>query len=140
MAIGKHIGGCIYIHRSYATNCISRQAALVPVGFDYVLIKINTATGAVTFIKCADFDTAHEPTMGDAILVNKNGFVRLMKALSDPWIYHHKWMMVDDDYDGFDVAASRARSKTWGALANVDRSRIGKKSYWTTNVLAILHE
>ena len=37
---------------------------------------------------------------------------------SDPFIYYHKWLFVADDYPGYDVAKSAARS------------RIGNKSYW----------
>ncbi|MCU0720689.1 MAG: hypothetical protein MUC83_13355 [Pirellula sp.] len=35
-----------------------------------------------------------------------------------------------DDYPGFDVAESKARSIRWIDLGDVDRSRIGRKSYW----------
>lgn len=35
-----------------------------------------------------------------------------------------------DDYLGFDIAESKARSSLWIALGDVDRSRIGRKSYW----------
>jgi hypothetical protein len=140
MRAGKRIGGCVYVHRDYVEVDVARQAALLPVGFDYVLVKMNSVTGAVTFIQCADFGTAHEPTMGDAILVGSDNSVKMMKALPDPWVYHHKWMMVGSDYAGFDVAASKARSAAWTALPGVDKSRIGKKSYWTANVMAHLHE
>ena len=36
-----------------------------------------------------------------------------MEPPSDPYIYHHKWLFVADDYDGFDVEESKARSGAW---------------------------
>ena len=40
------------------------------------------------------------------------------------------WLFVPDEYPGLDVAESKARSTQWIELGNVDRSRIGRKSYW----------
>ena len=54
---------------------------------------------------------------------------------SDPFIYHHKWLFVKDDYDGFDVEESKTRSRAWMALTDIDRTRIGKKSYWEGTVV-----
>jgi hypothetical protein len=55
--------------------------------------------------------------------------------LDDPYIYHHKWLFVSDDYEEFDVEASKSRSERWMALTDVDRSRIGRKSYWDEQVV-----
>jgi len=44
-------------------------------------------------------------------------------------------LFVDDDYQGFDVEASKERSRQWIALGDVDRSRIGKASYWKEHVV-----
>jgi len=60
--------------------------------------------------------------------------------LADPDIYHHKWLFVADDYQGFDVVASKTRSEQWIALGDVDRSRIGRKSYWEERVVPQLNE
>ena len=135
--IGKLIGGCIYVHRDYLVEGYESWAEELPDGFEYTLVKVNTKSGAVTFIQCEDFDTAPEPTMGAAILVRNNGTYKRMSALDDPWIYHHKWQMVGADYQGFDVEESKARSAAWEAL-DVDRSRIGKKSYWEANVVPLI--
>ncbi len=59
---------------------------------------------------------------------------------SDPYIYHHKWLFVPDDYTGFNVAESKARSEQWIALSGVDRSRIGRLSFWEQNVVPRLNE
>ena len=141
MAKGKHIGGCIYIHKDFADQVwgdLAWEMSNLPEGFEYTLIKIDKTTGAVTFIQCDDFDTADEPTMGDAVLCYPSGGHRYMKANKDPWIYHHKWMMVDRDYEGFDVEKSRLRSEAINSLTDLDRSRIGKKSYGEEHVLPLL--
>jgi len=59
---------------------------------------------------------------------------------SDPYIYHHKWLFVADDYGGFDVDESKRRSLAWMSLPDIDKSRIGRKSYWEDHVLPRLHE
>ena len=58
-----------------------------------------------------------------------------MEPPSDPYIYHHKWLFVADDYDGFDVEESKSRSDAWLALPQVDKSRIGRACYWHTHVV-----
>jgi hypothetical protein len=141
VASGKKIGGCVYIHRDYVDHVVSDiewQTAQVPDDWDYVIVKINLATLQCSFIKCADFDTAHEPTVGDSFVVKPDGTTRVVKAPKDPWIYHHKWMMVDTCYGGFDYHESQERSRQWEALASLDKSRIGKKSYWQEKVGKIL--
>lgn len=68
-------------------------------------------------------------------MVNASGHVQRRTTPADPYIYHHKWLFVADDYRGFDVAESKARSEQWIALGDVDRSRIGRKSYWEASVV-----
>jgi hypothetical protein len=62
----------------------------------------------------------------------------LWQALSDPYIYHHKWLFVDDDYDGFNLEVSRRRSETWTQIPDIDNSRIGRRSYWLERVVPLL--
>ena len=40
------------------------------------------------------------------------------------------WLILPNQYPGFDLAESKARSIQWIELGDVDRSRIGRKSYW----------
>ncbi len=72
--------------------------------------------------------------------MNATGQVQRRTTPADPYIYHHKWLFVDDDYRGFDVAESKARSVQWIGLGDVDRSRIGRKSYWENYVVPRLKE
>lgn len=148
--VGKYIGASVYVHTAYESvlpEIFRHVKKLVPPrlgGRPYDLIKYNTKTGAFTFIWVQDFDTADEPTMGIALIYtpslgNLGTFKsRTMWPPNDPWIYHHKWLMVKDDYTGFDVALSKARSEIWLGFKNIDKSRIGKKSYWEKHVIPLL--
>lgn len=155
--VGKSIGGNIYVHREYEhllpqgpfapMESFAVAKALIPKrlgGRPYTLVKYNTKTRAYTFIWLEDFDTADEPTMKIAILCLPNPqkyvgyWTRTIWPPKDPWVYHHKWLMVKDDYAGFDVEESKARSRAWLGLKNIDKSRIGKKSYWEKEVIPLI--
>jgi hypothetical protein len=140
---GKRIGGSVYLHRSAIAGsdqaeAVELAAKNLPDGFAWHVAKVNEQSGAVTFVDSPDFDTADEPTVGDAIRVTTAGEVVIQRSAADPWIYHHKWQMVREDYAGFDVAESRARSAAWESLEGVDRSRIGKRSWWEKHITARL--
>jgi len=132
--VGKAIGGGVYAHRDYETEIVpsdvlaNAQQSLD--GFDYNIVKYVPKTGAVTFIQSPDFDTAPEPMVGPMLLVKPDGTKKAMSPSGDPWIYHHKWLFVRDDYPAFDVNESKQRSVKWMALPDIDYSRIGKKSFW----------
>lgn len=131
--VGKDIGGAVYLHHNYedtlGTVVVAAKDAL-PDNFNYQIVKYNCRTNAVSFIECIDFDTAHEPTVGDIITVDSEGNVRRRQQPRDPELYHHKWLFVAEDYEGFDVEASRQRSLAWMQLDGINRRRIGRKSYW----------
>lgn len=107
----------------------------LPSGFVYTIIKQNNFNGNFSFIHCPDFDTADEPSTGDYAVVKSDGSVKLHSALDDPYIYHHKWLFVAENYEGFDVAASVRRSLAWMSLPDIDKSLIGRTSYWNEHVV-----
>ena len=134
--VGKSIGGKLYVHRHYEDVLGSNvDAAKKHIGeLDYDIVAL-AKDGSVTFTVSPDWNSSHEPSIGTQILVKPDGTTRVMKAQADPWIYHHKWLFVKDDYTGFDVEESKRRSLDWMSLPNVDKSRIGKKSFWDKNVV-----
>ena len=85
-------------------------------------------------------DVEHESAITAIIEVNATGQVQRRTTPSDPYIYHHKWLFVADDYEGFEIMESKARSERWISLSDVDRSRIGRRSFWEQNVLPRLAE
>lgn len=140
--VGKSIGGYIYVHKQYATDIIPidvLQRGLKLTGnFSYTILKYNPKIQSISFIESTDFDTNPEPTIGRVMLIKSDSEIpKIMNPSSDPWIYHHKWLMVKDNYMGFDVEKSKQRSLDWMALYP-DYSRIGKQSYWKNNVLPLL--
>jgi hypothetical protein len=127
--VGKEIGGAVYVHRRYEHvfgSACQEARKWLPSDFRYTVVKLNVATRAFSFIQVDDFDSAPEPTIGTVIAVKPDGSCRRIEPPSDPYIYHHKWLFVADDYDGFDVEESQARSGAWLALPEVDKSRIGR--------------
>ena len=136
--VGKEIGGAVYVHRKYECvfgSVVEEARKHLPPDFSYTVVKLTLANKSVSFVEVADFDTAPEPTIGTIISVKTDGSCRRIAAPSDPFIYHHKWMFVKDDYDGFDVDESKTRSRAWIALTDIDRTRIGKKGYWQNTVV-----
>ncbi len=136
--VGKEIGSAVYVHRRYEHvfgSAVEAARRHLPPDFSYTVVKLNVANKSFSFVEVADFDTAPEPTIGAVIAVKTDGSCRRMAAPNDPFIYHHKWLFVADDYDGFDVEESKARSRAWTALADIDRARIGRTSYWQEAVV-----
>src|SRR5689334_23123619 len=126
--VGKEIGGAGYVHKDYEDRLgevVSNARRHVPSDFLYTIVKYNERTGAVSFIACPDFDQSDEPIVGDLWIISSVGRVRFLPRPADPYVYHHKWLMVADDYAGFDVAGSRQRSRDWLAGVDIDTSRIG---------------
>ena len=140
--VGKEIGGAVYVHRAYEAvlprEALHRAEAALPPGFEYHVVKYAVAEGVFSFVHCPQFDSAPEPIVGEIVTVRPDGAARRRAQPLDPEIYHHKWLFVRDDYPGFDVEASKARSRAWLRLEGVDRRRIGRKSYWEREVAAHL--
>ncbi len=141
--VGKRIGGAVYVHRQYEDVLGEAMAAAkskLPENFPYTVIKQNETNGNFSFIHCPGFDTAEEPATGDYAVVKSDGTIKLHSALADPYIYHHKWLFVAEDYAGFDVKQSVQRSIAWMSLPDVDKSLIGRASYWNVQVVPRLSE
>jgi hypothetical protein len=137
-SLGKEIGGAVYVHRLYEAvlpKIVQDAKRHLPPEFTYSIVKFSERESRISFVSCPDFESADEPIVGDIYCIDSNGSVRLFLQQSDPFIYHHKWLFVTDEYIGFDVGMSRSRSITWLALEGIDMKRIGRKSFWEANVL-----
>lgn len=135
--IGKEIGSAVYVHRQYEDRLgqvVAQAKRWLPEGCAYDVVKYNGHTQAVSFIQCSGFDAEPEPSVEAVVIVRADGTVQRRAVPADPPIYHHKWLFVDDDYVGFDIEESRRRSAAWLALSEVDKSRIGRRSYWDAHV------
>lgn len=136
--VGKEIGGKIYVHYKYANKVIAMKdlydaIMLLPRDFRYNCIMVDTKKPhIIRFDEAPDFDTAREPHPGDFIEVNIDT-KEIRRGHSD-MIWHHKWMWVDDDYDGFDVNESYEWSKKW---TQVITHPSGSKKVWEKQIKSI---
>lgn len=136
--VGKDIGGAVYVHRSYMEilpRIVSDCAEIVGNTSDFSVVKYAEKGRTVSFIECPDFDSAPEPLVGDLVTVTFDRKVSNRKRLRDPYIYHHKWLFVRDDYPGFDVEESKRRSLSWLDIDGIDKKLIGRLSYWSEHVV-----
>ena len=137
-SVGKEIGGALYVHRRYENllpEPVKIAAKNLRADFDYNVVKFVEKESCVSFVICPDFDSADEPIVGDIVRIASNGSQQFFRQQADPFIYHHKWLFVMDDYAGFDVRKSKSRSITWLGLHDVDVKRIGRRSFWNDHVV-----
>lgn len=142
-SVGKEIGGAVYVHRIYEgllPEPVRIALKHLPTDFDYTVVKFVEKDACVSFILCPEFDSAEEPVVGDILRIDAKGSKRFFRQQTDPFIYHHKWLFVMDDYEGFDVEKSKSRSISWLALDGIDMQRIGRKSFWDSKILPLLSE
>jgi hypothetical protein len=137
--VGKKIGNCVYVHKQYEDAVIpakvlkkaKRFLKTIYCGSTYDCIKWDRKTNNITFQWSPNFNTANEPVVGQCFLVKADGTSRILPDKKDPQIWHHKWMWVADDYEGFDVEQSKARSKQWEPhVSKEEKSKIGTLSFW----------
>lgn len=115
--VGKEIGGKIYLHKQYACKVVSvdilcAAIQLLPTDFIYNCLMVDRKRPyVIRFDEAPDFDTAREPHPGDMIEVNLD--TKEIRHTHSDFIWHHKWMWVEDDYRGFDVQESYEWSRRW---------------------------
>jgi hypothetical protein len=164
----KKVGQSTYIHVSaIEQNLTFEQQKKVAAAFksacshypgletrDVSVVKISPSN--ISFLVSPDWDTATEPRIDFSYVVHTSstGYpdggncVKFLDFRARHIIYHHKWMFVTMDYNGFDLGESRAWSQYWTnhpavkALAKRDpkwRSKIGNYDYWKKNVLDVIY-
>ena len=118
---GKKMPQAVYVHRRYAGIPEDRVPESAR---DYTVAKKGT-DGTVTLIGVRDFDTADEPLAEWGVRL-PDGQRRSINQ-----VYHHKWQMVGDDYDGFDLAAAKRRSELINQhVPKEEKSRMGRPEVW----------
>lgn len=124
--VGKIIGGKIYMHLDYAQQLpnqdefrkalsIAKTQALMKAP---MCVCYNPQEGLYTFTDPIDFNLAREPRVGFYCCTDPgcDGLMGAIRAANySNTIWHHKWMWVDERYDGFDVDAAEEWSKLWTA-------------------------
>lgn len=133
----KNMPDAYYVHRS-AIGSLSKELflkvmTLCPTDYEWNIVKVSKKQDMVTYIFSPDFDSSLEPYQKSYLCI-KNG--KAHRAHVDngnnPFIYHRKEELVNKDYKGFDLKAARERTAVWRLfIVLADRSRIGRKKYWT---------
>lgn len=119
--VGKKMGSKIYAHINYGEEIICKETwqEAIKIWKDVFedIYEINTfcydtkTPYVVRFDTCYGFDKQECPIVGKVfyvdILHNKISFGFVNQ------IFHHKWLWVKPDYEGFDVKESYEFSKLW---------------------------
>ena len=118
--VGKQVGSSLYVHKFYADEVIPKEIlqraeeilTRSNPDFKYNTLMWDSKTNNVRFDESPDFDTTREPHVGEYIVVSPNGERPPRIGVSNS-IWHHKWLWVKDDYNGFDVDKSKEWSRVW---------------------------
>ena len=137
--VGKQVGSAIYVHKLYADQVIPKEILDKAIGiltrsnpdFQYNCLMVDAQNKTVRFDEAPDFDTAREPHVGNYIVVSLNGSSAPRHGHSDS-IWHHKWLWVKDDYNGFDIDKSKEWSKLW--LGKLDEPAKGSDASWQSQL------
>lgn len=136
----KKVGSAMYVHKSALNQLFEKisyeeimrvnnyMECLTKENFNFVVVKYDK--GKISFIESFDWDSANEPTVGNAWCYHIDGTRRFIKASGK--IYHCKYLFVNENYSGFDVELSKERAVLWNSIPNIKehKSRIGNKTYW----------
>lgn len=128
-SVGKHIRNYVYAHRNYHSeivpNDVWERAILCAEteGFEFRCFRYNTKTREIVLHEAPDFDTAREPIPGSTLRITDD----LIRLGYCDQIWHHKWLWVKDDYDGFDVAESWNWSKKYLAVLHDDGTKVANR-------------
>lgn len=135
--VGKKMGNDVWVHISYAYLFehvrICLEDYLECLGFNPSVIKISMIENKFSLIESHGFDDEDEPKIGRVAIFSDGKICKIIPENKDPMVYHHKWMFVADDYQGFCVGSSKKRSLLWKEKLGVDKnisSRIGRSSFW----------
>lgn len=128
--IGKQVGSKIYFHKSVWEKIVPKdvwdKAQQIMRSIDteqklwqmgWIEFEYNTVCydlknpDVLRFDGCPNFNLQREPVVGWMMFVDtETGAVRFKY---NQQIYHHRWLWVPEDYEGFDVQASYEWSRYW---------------------------
>lgn len=132
--VGKHVAGSIYLHRDYVGELFPELAdkinSITDVKFNLLKIpkRDSVREKYISLVHCTEFNYANEPRVG---VIYRYEFGKGIVKQRDysSYVYHHKWLWVKDDYNGFDVQEQKDRSEMYKKL-NPPSNRIGSYRVW----------
>jgi hypothetical protein len=136
-SIGKKIGNNIWFHvdyselfHSYLNESMKMRSQI---DFEYNIIRIDTKNDIIALINSPNFDSEFEPYILQSALFENGILKKITTSGKNPQVYHHKWMFVDKNYQGFNYEEQLQRSITWKNKLGINKnlsSRIGRKDFW----------
>ena len=134
--VGKKMGNSIYVHKLYANEVIPPKIIhkaehllkKYNPDFSYNCIMFDPVKQIIRFDESPDFNTSDEPIVGNFTTIRFNTNPPEIKHGYSDNIWHHKWLWVKDDYNGFDVNQAKERSKLW--LSKLNEQAKGTLSSW----------
>ena len=119
--VGKQMGSKIYAHVKYGADIVPKdiweKAMTIWTNVFDGIYTVNTfcydtkSPRVVRFDTCSGFDKMECPVVGQVFYVDTTTSCISFGAVHQ--IFHHKWLWVKPDYDGFDVQESYEFSKLW---------------------------
>lgn len=134
--VGKQVGSKIYFHKSVWDKILPEDIWMKALE----VLEINKwdlkyfqtvcydfkQPNIVRFDTCPGFNFQREPMVGTMVFADtKSGFT---KDKYNNQIYHHKWLWVADDYQGFNTQESYEWSKLW--LSKLPEVASGRVYLW----------
>jgi hypothetical protein len=131
--VGKKMSGAIFMHRDEAKK-LGFLSGIPSIPKEYNLVKLHGKRQGVfhqiDFVASPDFDSSPEPILADRIHYDKNTKeTKHGQHLVDPYVIHHKWLLVKPNYKGFSYNKAIARSKRI-LNAGYQTNRVERKSLW----------
>ena len=154
--IGKKVGSAIYVHRDYIQEMIYDHGLIDHALYEkacfkgliayrnWDILKWDKNKGTFSFIYCPMFDEHNEPEVLHVKTVNlltRKITNRSFEDSKNPPIYHHKWLMVGEDHNKFNLSSAKKRSERIEEVIKqhrIDKKKIGFKKYWEEVVLPLL--
>ncbi|CAL9956526.1 hypothetical protein VPHD480_0018 [Vibrio phage D480] len=134
--VGKDIGGALYLHINYVPEEFKERVAeartLLSIEnptFCPNVVRIDYKKSTIAFYESTEFDHVQEPAAGKMIVVDV-AERKVAKARQVNQIWHHKWLWVGDDYNGFNVSQSYDRSIQWLDHDDIPFTKIGSRKNW----------
>lgn len=149
--VGKRVGNQVWLHHQYqevfcpfglrkALKIIERNIPNSVGHFKYDVVRYDEKNNTFCFILVDDFDENPEPVIYAWVTVNlNNNQIKGTICENNRPIYHHKWLMVTDDYNGFDLDEAKERSQKIQEC-NFNKNKMGRSEFWNEHCLPILEK
>ena len=138
--VGKRVGSKIYVHKDYALDVVPTEILWDAqdilhkyepgASFNCICYDLKQPN-IIRFDEAPRFDVDREPYPGVMWTVDTSRIdegERCYRVGYSDAIWHHKWLWVEQNYQGFDVEESYKWSELW--LSKVDETASGHEHKW----------